>query len=155
MRHVHRVAPGQHAAHERRQRVPLVLGERAQDAVEHLETGRLEPPRDTTAGRRQGHRGGAAVDARPAPHQAVLFEAVDETDRARLTEPEHLREPIDRGSVEELVEGRQCRRRALRAPRSICHRLRHPVGDGEGQGPEQVGGLVGRSRGHVTGRSRG
>src|SRR5439155_5291653 len=97
----------QHAAHERRQRVPLVLGERAQDAVEHLETGRLEPPRDTTAGRRQGHRGGAAVDARPAPHQAVLFEAVDETYRARLNEPEQLRETIDRGSVLDQVKSRK------------------------------------------------
>jgi hypothetical protein len=138
----------QHATGQTSQGVAFLGAEWRRDLTKHLQPRcfdfRGQPPSD------RGERDGSAtpVCPRTPTHQAVSLQPIDQSDSPRLGQADHLGQLVHRRTVEELVERRQRRCRRLGQTQLGFDRLDHPVGRGQHQGPEHIGGVALRRRRH-------
>ena len=130
---------------ERDEGLSLVVVERSNDLVEQSEAALTETPCGPPSRRRELDSAGATVRPRTPAHVTVPLEAVDESDRSRLAEAEHLGEAFNGRSVEELIDSaEQCRRTFGKAKFPA-----HPVVDRGGERAKKVRGLARWATGHL------
>ena len=90
--------------------------------------GRRDALRALRALRRELERDDAGVLPLPPPQQPVILEPVDEPHRARVREPEHACEVVDRAAAVD-AERRQRSRPGSRVARGLVRRRLHGAGD--------------------------